>query len=207
MNSGIEDGWIRPQAWLHTRWQSEIGGQYLISTERFGHDPIPGIRITSFWANARPREWLGFSVNTSIGQGIYRDLSDPQLADQKNLSSSVSFKLARRITSALSLNYARMDSRRDDSNLFAGYILRNRLTVNFTQQLFMRLVVQWDDFDKRLDVEPLLTYRINPFTVFYAGSTSQIHRYDVGEFDGITADQWRQTSRQFFAKLQYQFRL
>lgn len=206
-NGGFEDEWLRPQVWLRTKAQTEIGTQYLASRERFGPDPIPGIRVTSFWLNSRPFEWMGFSVDGNIGQGIYRDLDAPELADQRNFSAGVDLKLARRITTDLSFDYARMNSRERDETLFAGYILRNRFTVNFTQQWYMRLVVQWDDFEKRLDVEPLLTYRINPFTVFYAGSTSQVHRFDEAEFDMITSDEWKQTSRQFFAKLQYQFHL
>ena len=59
----------------------------------------------------------------------------------------------------------------------------------------------------RLDVEPLLTYRINPFTVFYAGSAARYRRYEAEEFDDLTASEWRNSERQFFAKLQYLFRL
>ena len=40
----------------------------------------------------------------------------------------------------------------------------------------MRLVVQYNDFSERLNIEPLLTYKINPFTKFYIGLTSR-HRY------------------------------
>ena len=40
----------------------------------------------------------------------------------------------------------------------------------------MRLVVQYNDFSERLNIEPLLTYKINPFTKFYIGLTSG-HRY------------------------------
>jgi hypothetical protein len=206
-DGSFQDEWLRPQVWFRTRLQTEIGAQYLISRERFGPDPIPGIRITSFWLNTRPWEWMGFGGDGNVGQGIYRDLDAPELADQLNLSAYVSLKLARRITSDLSWDYARMDSRERDESLFAGYILRNRFTVNFTQQWFVRLVIQWDGFDEQLDVEPLLTYRINPFTVFYAGSTSRLQRYDAGDVEGLSGDEWRQTSRQFFAKLQYQFHL
>jgi len=55
---------------------------------------------------------------------------------------------------------------------------------------------------RRWDVDPLLTYRLSPFSVFYIGST-----YDYRELPDGAPDQrrWWLTSRQFFAKLQYLF--
>jgi hypothetical protein len=100
------------------------------------------------------------------------------------------------------LNYARMDSRESGETLYSGFILRGRLNLNFTREWFLRLVVQYDEFDEELDIEPLLTYRINPFTVFYLGTASRF--LDV---DTLNRTQWRSSSRQYFAKLQYLFRL
>jgi hypothetical protein len=65
----------------------------------------------------------------------------------------------------------------------------------------MRLVFQWDDFDGQFNVEPLLTYRINPFTMFFIGST-QVFRV----FEDPRRDDLVHTSRQLFAKLQVLFR-
>lgn len=205
----FQDEWFRPGFWLHTKAQTEIGGQFLGSKERFGHagEVIPGIRVWSAWLETKPWAALGFGGNTNIGQGIYRDLDAPELADQRNVSLFANAKLGRRITSNLTWNYSRMDARDRDEKLFSGYILRNRFTVNFSQEWFLRLVVQWNDFSNRLDVEPLLTYRINPFTVFYLGSNSRIQQYGTDEYDELASDRWQETSRQFFAKLQYQFRL
>ncbi|MCK4573534.1 MAG: hypothetical protein KAU36_04140 [candidate division Zixibacteria bacterium] len=38
--------------------------------------------------------------------------------------------------------------------------------------------MQYNDFSERLDIEPLLTYRVNPFTKFYIGMTSGYRYYD-----------------------------
>lgn len=50
----------------------------------------------------------------------------------------------------------------------------------------------------RLDLEPLLVYRLNPFSIFYVGST-----YGSRQFDGYGLVG---TDRQHFAKFQYLFR-
>jgi hypothetical protein len=113
---------------------------------------------------------LSGGVNASIGQGIYRDIDAPELANQTNWSANVRVRPSQRLEFNTSFNYARMRSRERVEELFAGYVLRTRTNVNFTRSLSVRLVVQYNDFSERVDVEPLLTYRVNPFTVFYVGT-------------------------------------
>jgi len=65
----------------------------------------------------------------------------------------------------------------------------------------LRLILQYDDFASLRDVEPLLSYKINPFTVFYAGSTHRLEHFGddrSGPFDPDLT----QTERQFFLKVQ-----
>ena len=67
----------------------------------------------------------------------------------------------------------------------------------------VRLVVQYNDFGKAWDIDPLLTYRVSPFSVFYLGST-----YDYQKYAGSTVGDpstWELGQRQVFMKLQYLF--
>ncbi|MGH7558065.1 MAG: DUF5916 domain-containing protein [Gemmatimonadota bacterium] len=98
------------------------------------------------------------------------------------------------------LDYSELHDAETGEVLFSGYVLRVRTNLNFTRELFLRLVTQWDDFDGQFNVEPLLTYRINPFTLFYVGSTQVFNDYEEPGDDLV------HTSRQYFAKLQYLFR-
>jgi hypothetical protein len=63
------------------------------------------------------------------------------------------------------------------------------------------LIVEYDDFDKNLSVEPLLSYKINPFTIFYVGSSHGYHDYDIPD------RQLTNTRQQFFLKFQYLFQV
>ncbi len=203
----FKDEWVRPEIWLNTKWQTNLGAQYLISRERFGPEVLDGIRIWSFWTSSTFSEWIGTSFSTRVGKGVYRDFDDPELADQFNWDASLRLKPIRRLEVESSILYARMDSRERDEELFAGYIQRNRVTLNFNRNLFLRLIVQYDDFGERVDVEPLVTYRVNPFTVFYVGSASRYRNFDDDDFVSLSNDEWQVSERQFFAKLQYQFQL
>jgi hypothetical protein len=59
--------------------------------------------------------------------------------------------------------------------------------------------MQYDDFDRALSLEPLLTYRANPFTLVYIGSTRGYQ--DFGQPFG-----WKRHDTQYFAKMQYLIR-
>ena len=55
------------------------------------------------------------------------------------------------------------------------------------------------------EFDPLLTYRINSFSVFYLGSTHDYRDFNSA-FDDRSAN-YVLTSRQYFMKLQYLFQL
>jgi hypothetical protein len=73
-----------------------------------------------------------------------------------------------------------------------------------SRELSARLVVQYNDRYNSWDVDPLITYRINPFSIFYIGSTNDFRELNPID-DGRNG--WALTSRQYFLKLQYLFRI
>ncbi len=126
---------------------------------------------------------------------------------------SLEFKPIDRLIIEPSLNYSRGLSVATDQELFKQTIFRTRLQYQANRELSLRLVVQYmtvqymlsrpADYKRRIwDVDPLLTYRISPFSMFYIGST-----YDYKQLPDGAPNQfrWWLMSRQFFAKLQYLF--
>ncbi len=99
--------------------------------------------------------------------------------------------------------------------LFKQLIMRARLRLQVNRQLSLRLVGQYNSFDllvydgaggttsrsRKWEFDPLLTYRLGSFSVFYLGSTTDYRRVD-NMLDGI--QRWRLTDRQYFMKIQYQ---
>jgi hypothetical protein len=61
------------------------------------------------------------------------------------------------------------------------------------------LIVQYDDFNRAMSIEPLLTYRINAFSVFYIGSNQAFLEYEGPR-------SFTPSARQYFLKFQYLFR-
>ncbi len=139
----------------------------------------------------------GFEMAT--GRTIARRLETPVLGRGATYALWGEVKPVNRLVIAPEVRWSKLDYP-DGRDVFEGYIARTRVNYQFTRELFMRLVLQYDHFDQAYDVEPLLSYVINPFTVFYLGST---HAYS--EFNDDS--EMTETARQFFLKLQYLFRV
>jgi len=75
------------------------------------------------------------------------------------------------------------------------------LNYQLTRELFLRLVVQYNDFSKGIDFDPLLTYRLNAFTAFFIGSTLDYQ----SDFENVSG--YKLSSRQYFLKFQYLYQL
>ena len=205
----FEDEWIRPNLYFRLPSQTDLSIQYLLSKERFGERVIPGIRLWNVNFNQRPAGWFSYGGYLSVGKAIRRDFGDPQLANQLGTGAFFSLKPTQRLLVEPNLDFSRQTSRRDDTEFFSGWILRTRVSYQFTRRFFARMIVQYNSFGEALDVEPLLTYRVNPFTVFYAGSTGNFQYFDADASveDDIHSSSWKLADRQFFAKVQYLFQL
>jgi hypothetical protein len=101
-------------------------------------------------------------------------------------------------------SYSQLSDSYGGQKLYAGYIYRNKISFQFTKSLFLRLVTQYNSFSGELDIDPLFSYKWNPFTIFYIGSTHNITDYGSSFND---RGRFIQVQRQIFAKFQYLFTL
>ena len=137
----------------------------------------------------------------SLGSsGIARFL--PAKDKETSVYAALNYKPIDRLTLEPSINYLKGNHYETGDELFKGYITRTRVRFQASRELSTRLVVQYNDFSNSWDIDPLVTYRISPFSVFYFGSS-----YDYGEVQNtITQETLNKVKqRQFFVKLQYLF--
>lgn len=193
-----------------------VGGSYSRDMERFG-----GIEFDkSGWsvnANVSRSQALSFGAGFSMGDQI-RFTADPFLGDQVNWNVNATLRPVSRLTSSLRVNSSRFtDPRNDDEEVFDIKIFRAQTTFQFTDRLAMRNITEFNTFDNTFDANVLFTYRVNAGTVFFIGYDDHFRQADRirGDMDGdgvseqlfIDDRDLRRTSRAFFVKLQYLFRL
>ena len=160
---------------------------------------------------------LSIRANYSGGDQIFFDPDNPFLGDGRGARLNVTVRPLARLSSDLSVNTSRLtDPRNGDLQVFDVKIYRAQSILAFTDRLLMRNITEYNTFDKDLDFNVLLTYRINAGTVFFVGYDDHYRQEDriEGDLDGDGFDErlfftgdLRRTNRAVFTKLRYLFRI
>jgi len=222
-NESAFDEGMRFMLYLQTNGQTDINISYLISQERFFGKNITGISIGNIDINSVFSEILSGRIHYNFGKAVWRDPSDPDLGYQKGLNLSARIKPHERFLIQPEYNHYKID--RLDSYLadpahegeakeiVDATVFRTRATVQLSRELNLRLIVQYvdektqDDSYRNVNIEPLLTYKINPFTKFYIGMNSGYDYVTPNEDSSLINSKYSLNNRQFFAKFQYLFRM
>ncbi|MCY4076083.1 MAG: hypothetical protein OXH04_11720, partial [Acidobacteria bacterium] len=161
---------------------------------------------------------IGFSLEYRRGDQVrFVDRGDPYLGHERGISASINLRPVPRFRSAINVTTNRFtDPGRGGAEVFDVRIFRALTTYQFTTRLLVRNISEYNTLDGTLDLNFLLTYRVNAGTVFYAGYDDhyqQADRIELGSTDWDEAADWRlrgagrhRTNRAVFLKLQYLFR-
>ena len=199
-----KEEWVAPGFYTSLVGQTNIEAYYVVSNERYKGTDFTGIRRLSLDVNSNFSEPAQVGFELDFGRSIARNIDEPEIGKSLDAEIYGQFRPTQRLRLQPLFSFSRLRDLDTDEDFYNGYIVRVRGDYQFTRRLFLRLVAQYNQFADRLEIDPLVTYRINPFSAFFVGST-----HDVQSFPGSTPDQPRimqQTSRQVFFKFQYQFR-
>ncbi|SYZ74481.1 conserved exported hypothetical protein [Candidatus Zixiibacteriota bacterium] len=196
-----KDEWVQPTLTFVTKGMTTISLSYMRSRETYRGIYFPGIRSFSVNFESVPNAFLELSGYMAWGHRVARRFVPAFLGKTTDMTFDAVIKPTSRLVLAPSVEYAHMTTLDGQYEIYDGYIFRVRTNYQFTRELFLRLIVQYDDFEKSTNIEPLLSYKVNPFTIFYVGSS---HNYRDFEEPKV---KFAQMSRQFFMKFQYLFRV
>ena len=184
------------------RWaQTFIGTGVNASQEKWGGQTFSDLYTAYFDVGSRPADYLGFDFH--IGYGPTPAIWAGLKGNERSYRFGMDIKPLDRLTLEPFVRYVKSTEVNTGQVLYRQMILRNRLRLQMNRQLSVRLVVQYNDGAERWEVDPLITYRLSSFSVFYLGST-----YDYNEML-LPENQrdWTLTNRQFFMKIQYLFQI
>ena len=193
-----------------------VAGNVRRELERFGGIEFVKTRGRVFGRVDTSRR-IGVSLEYRHGGQIRFDADAPYLGREHGISASINLRPAPRLRSAINVTTNRFtDPRRNGRAVFDVQIYRALTTYQFSNRLLFRNISEYNTLDGTLDLNFLLTYRVNAGTVFYAGYDDHYQRADLIEGDlldwrdvggrGLRALGRRRTNRAVFLKLQYLFR-
>jgi hypothetical protein len=181
--------------------QTDLSFGYYRSYERWQNVPFADLWNIVARIDTRPSSLFGAGAGYARGVGLAR------YAMAKGTSDSCGvylfLKPVDRLTIEPNLEFQRMTDPASGQRYFSGYITRTRIQLQAARTLSLRLIIQYDDFNRLWEIDPLLTYRLNPFTLFYVGTAVDYGKLAETPGDWSTPSKWRTTSRQVFVKLQY----
>jgi hypothetical protein len=198
-----KDEWVMTNLEGHLRAaQTGFHAMYMASNELYNGIQFDGIWQAHGCLSVRPVEALSFGGNYNYGHRIAR--RQLVMGKETNVGVWADIKPIDRLLLAFAYARVTSDDVDTDERLFSQSVFRTRIGFQILRELSARLILQYNDRYDTWDVDPLVTYRLNPFSIFYVGSARNYQDFDQVE-SGL--DGWTLTDRQYFVKLQYLFQL
>jgi hypothetical protein len=194
----LKDRFIMPSVEINLPGQTNVEFEYLWSVERFAGVRIPGIERWELGVTTQPNQYISGGANLSKGKYIARFARPAYLGEGHQFNIGASIRPTAQLEISPSLVWQELNNPSTKEELFSVYIVRTRLSYQFTREFFIRAITEYNHSNGNFDVQPLLTYKINPFSVFYLG-TNRLY----SDWDGM--DDLSVRSRQYFFKAQYLF--
>ena len=202
---------------LHRAATSRINYQGPLQSDagiygEYGRDTYEGKSYRANWLNGwiymRPAGWIAGQIWTRLGDRI--DYSNNRAGNQVNIGGFLELRLGLRLRAEINHTSDRLDVA--PGRLYTANIERLKLVYQFNKRMFLRTIFQYWRYKRNValyedeDTDPkseglftqiLISYKINPQTVFFLGYSDNY--YGDQEIDII------QTNRTVFAKIGYAY--
>ncbi len=191
-----KEQYAQPGINFSMKGQTNVNISYLlVNDENFFGKKLYGVNRAQFSFNTRPINEIYFSINGQVGDFIFRS-ANSTVGNGHNIFATLQIKPTSQIDITFSYSRSKLRSNLTDELFFDGNIYRAVAIYQFNSEILFRTIVQYNSFSKVFQLYPLFSYKLNAFTTFFAGATSNFLDYE-GEYG------FRNTNQQYFVKLQY----
>jgi len=142
----------------------------------------------------------------------------PSVADTNRIDLNVTLRPIDQLSIANTYFLTELETRAG-TKIFSNKIIRSNWNYQFTKELSLRFIAQYDKTDagsatrlkadENLNFDVLLRYVINPWSAFYVGYNSNQSNFDIVDLEGerelVVANDLRRDGDQFFVKFSYLF--
>jgi len=195
------------QLFLATDWTNGIYSSiaYLpVNNENFGN--IFHKHINRWQLNLEANnlsKYLTGGFYYEFGKYIVRFRNPSFVGFGHNFEVWATIKPFDRLRNDISYSYSELSKSAGGEKLFAGYVLSDKVSYQFSKNFFLRVIFQYDLFNRIFNLDPLLSYKWNPYTILFLGSSHDLN--EVSDLNGFS--NFRESSRQIFLKFQYLYSL
>jgi hypothetical protein len=160
------------------------------------------------YVNLQPFKWLNLHSCYSFGDAIYYDPVDPFLGNRTQFHANLTLQPTQNLNFFAEHIMSRFRRLENGDKVYDQGIWRGRLTYQFTKNLFVRGLVQYDSFYKRVLGDFLASFTYIPGTVLYLGygSLNESQAWSDGRWQrDVTGERYYQTRQSLFFKVSYRY--
>jgi hypothetical protein len=143
--------------------------------------------------------WMPFGLYLQIGNSIYYDPDDPFLGWSHIYGAFFQLKPNQRLMVGLEFTKQTFWEKWGGEQVFDFNVIRQRTTCQISKTFSLRAIVDYNHFYKKIYGSFLISYILNPGTVFFLGVDSDLLRGDSGKY--------AQTNYSVFLKFSYWWRI
>ncbi len=197
-NNTLTDEQYRFSFFLNGWRQSHLWATYSDGLERYG-----GIDFhkKSYRASlgADPFSWLSGNISYSFGDSIYYSGKPPYLGYKTSIGGRLTIKPIANLRLFYNFRNDMFYREKGGEKEYEVNIISQRINLQLTRALSLRLITDYNDYYKKLYNSILLSYEYRPGTVFYFGIDDNQEEDDSGI--------WRGEGRYYFIKFSYWWRI
>lgn len=134
-----------------------------------------------------------------FGKFIVRFENPTYVGFGHNLDLWATIKPFDRLRNDINYSYSELSKSAGGEKLFAGYVVSDKISYQFNKNFFLRVLLQYDLFNRNFTIDPLLSYKWNPYTILFFGSSHDIS--EISDNNGF--GNYTETDRYFYLKFQY----
>ena len=187
-------------------WQTMLNMQGWLANEVFA-DHRFSRNAFRFEGRTQIRKQLFLECDFRKGKFIYYDALNPYSGKDTRAQFSLVFQPTSNISSELDIRYEDFYRNDDGSKIYDYTIFRNRTVIQFNKYLFIRSVLEYNTYWKRLNADFLMSFTYIPGTVVYFGYGSVYEKVRWQEKEYMLAEDYLLIKKNFFFKASYLWRL
>ncbi|MFZ2053571.1 MAG: DUF5916 domain-containing protein [Candidatus Aminicenantales bacterium] len=137
----------------------------------------------------------------------YYDPSTPYQGYGNRIMGGVQYQPMDQLDFSLSLSYVDFFRKSDKAKIYDYLILRSRNIFQINKYLFLRGIVEYNDFYKRMTLDALASFTYIPGTVIHLGYGSALEKQEWMGTDYAPSERFHEMKHGFFFKVSYNWRL
>ena len=136
---------------------------------------------------------------------VFYDPADPYQGYGTTVSAALRYQPIDQLDFILNLSYVDFYRKLDEAKIYDYLILRSRNTFQLNKYLFVRGIVEYNDFYKRMTLDGLVSFTYIPGTVIHLGYGSALEKleWDEGLAGFAPSSRFHEMARGFFFKVSY----